>query len=158
MTKISTNTNIVGGKFLKTKSNGLKLIKGGTMMGIHSVAPVFNFSDDDLVDIISSSVYDIGYWACINNDTNEWWDARSELPKSSTFEDLMYHILKKGESILIMDVEDDEEEWDLTLDKLLNGIKLAIEQKYWDGDIDTIDGEVGDIVFQMALFGEIVYG
>lgn len=127
-------------------------------MNTYSVTPVFNFNDEAMIDIISSSVYDIGYWACINNDTNEWWDARSELPKGSTFEDLMYHILKKGESILIMDVEDDEEEWDLTLDKLLNGIKLAIEQKYWDGDIDTIDGEVGDIVFQMALFGEIVYG
>lgn len=127
-------------------------------MNTYSVTPVFNFNDEAMIDIISSSVYDIGYWACINNDTNEWWDARSELPEGSTFEDLMYHILKKGESILIMDVEDDEEEWDLTLDKLLNGIKLAIEQKYWDGDIDTIDGEVGDIVFQMALFGEIVYG
>jgi hypothetical protein len=127
-------------------------------MDTYSVTPIFKFNDEAMIDILSSSVYDIGYWACINNDTNEWWDARSELPKGSTFEDLMYHILKKGESILIMDAEDDEEEWDLTLDKLLNGIRLAIEQKYWDGDIDTIDGEVGDIVFQMALFGEIVYG
>lgn len=127
-------------------------------MDTYSVTPTFKFDDEAMIDILSSSVYDIGYWACINNDTNEWWDARSELPKGSTFEDLMYHILKKGESILIMDAEDDEEEWDLTLDKLLNGIKLAIEQKYWDGDIDTIDGEVGDIIFQMALFNEIVYG
>ena len=127
-------------------------------MSKYSITPEFKFSDEDMIDIISSAVYDIGYWGCINNDTNEWWDARAELPKDSTFEDLMYHILKKGESILIMDAEDDEEEWDLTLDKLLNGIKLAIEQKYWNGDIDEIDGEVGDIIFQMSLFGEIVYG
>jgi hypothetical protein len=127
-------------------------------MNTYSVKPEFKFNDETIIDIISSSVYDIGYWACINNDSNEWWDARAELPKDSTFEDLMYHILKKGEKIIIWDVEDDEESWDLTLEKLLNGIKLAIEQKYWDGDIDTIDGEIGDIVFQMALFGEIVYG
>lgn len=127
-------------------------------MNTYSITPEFKFNDEAMIDIISSSVYDIGYWACINNDTNEWWDARAELPKGSTFEDLMYHILKKGERILIMDAEDDEEEWDLTLDKLLNGIKLAIEQKYWNGDIDEIDGEVGDIIFQMALFNEIVYG
>ena len=127
-------------------------------MNTYSVTPEFKFNDEAMIDIISSTVYDIGYWACINNDTNEWWDARAELPKDSTFEDLMYHILKKGESILIMDAEDDEEEWDLTLDKLLNGIKLAIEQKYWNGDIDEIDGEIGDIIFQMALFGEIVFG
>jgi hypothetical protein len=56
------------------------------------------------------------------------------------------------------DVEDDEEVWELTIDKLLNGIKLTIEGGYWNGQIDDIDGEVGDIIFQMSLFGEIVYG
>jgi hypothetical protein len=127
-------------------------------MNTYSIIPEFKFSDEDIVDIISSAVYDIGYWACINNDTNEWWDARAELPKDSTFEDLMYHILKKGESILIMDAEDDEEEWDLTLEKLLNGIKLTIEKKCWNGNIDELDGEIGDIIFQYSLFNEIVYG
>ena len=128
------------------------------MMNKYSVNPEFKFNDEDMTDIISSAVYDIGYWACINNETNEWYDARAELPKDSTFEDCMYHILKKGESILITDAEDDEEEWDLTLEKLLNGIKLTIEKKCWNGNIDEIDGEVGDIIFQMALFNEITFG
>lgn len=124
----------------------------------YSVTPTFNFSDEDMIDIISSAVYDISHWGCIDNDRNEWWEARSELSKDSTFEDLMYHILKKGEKVLVLDTEDEDEWWELTLDKLLSGIKLAIENKYWDGDIDTIDGEVGDIIFQYALFNEIVYG
>lgn len=127
-------------------------------MNKYSVTPTFKFSDEDILDIISSAVYDIGYWACIDNDANEWWDARSELPKGSTFEDLMYHILKKGEKVIIFDVEDEDDSWDLTLDKLLNGIKLTIENGYWNGKIDDIDGEVGDIIFQHALFNEIVYG
>lgn len=127
-------------------------------MSKYSVMPVFKFSDEDILDIISSAVYDIGYWSCIDNDANEWWDARSELPKGSTFEDLMYHILKKGEKVIIFDVEDEDDSWDLTLDKLLNGIKLTIENGYWNGKIDDIDGEVGDIIFQYALFNEIVYG
>lgn len=127
-------------------------------MNKYSVMPTFKFSDEDILDIISSAVYDIGYWGCIDNDRNEWWDARSEIPKGYTFEDLFYHILKKGENVIIFDVEDEDESWDLTLDKLLNGIKLTIENKYWDGDIDTIDGEVGDIIFQYALFNEIVFG
>ena len=131
-------------------------------MNKYSVAPVFKFNDEDMLDIISSAVYDIGYWAVIDNDRNEWWEARAELPKGSTFEDLMYHILKKGEEIQILDAEDcdgeDVDYWSLTLEKLLNGIKLTIENKYWDGDIDSIDGEVGDIIFQYALFNEIVYG
>lgn len=130
----------------------------------YSVTPIFSYSDEDMIDIISSAVYDIGYWACIDNDSNEWWDARSEISKDATFEDLMYHILKKGEHIIIWDAEDDAydventDSWDLTLDGLLNGIKLAIQNKYWDGDLDTIDGEIGDIIFQYALFNEIVFG
>lgn len=127
-------------------------------MNKYSVNPTFNFSDEDMLDIISSATYDISYWAGVDNDANEWWDARSELPKGSTFEDLMYHILKKGEKVIFFDVEDEEETWDLTLDKLLNGIKLTIENGYWSGKIDDVDGEVGDIIFQYALFEEIVFG
>ena len=127
-------------------------------MDTYTITAEFHYDDDSMVDIISSAVYDISYWALIDNDTNEWEDARGKLPKDSTFEDLMYHILKKGDSVVIYDVEDDEEVWYLTLDKLLNGVKLTIENGYWDGDIDSIDGEVGDIIFQYGLFNEIVYG
>ena len=124
----------------------------------YEVKPTFSYSDEDMVNIISSAVYDIDYWSVIDNGTEEWDNARSETPEDFTFEDLMYHILKNGERIIIWDAEDDEESWELTLDKLLNGIKLAIQNKYWDGDIDTIDGEIGDIIFQYALFDEIVFG
>jgi hypothetical protein len=35
---------------------------------------------------------------------------------------------------------------------------MALEQNHWDGDIDSLDGEVGDVIFQFALFDEIVFG
>ena len=144
----------------------MKLLKGKLVINMktkkYNVQPTFNYSDEDIVDIISSAVYDIGYWGVIDNDRNEWWEARREVTEDTTFEDLMFHILKKGEEILILDREEMDEEdgefWSLTLDNLLNGIKLAIQNKYWDGDIDTIDGQVGDIIFQYALFNEIVFG
>lgn len=127
-------------------------------MNKYSVTPTFKFNDNDMIDIISSAVYDIGYWGGVH-DSNEYYEARDELSKEDrTYEDILYHMLKKGDAILMYDVEDESETWDLTLDKLLNGIKLTIENKYWDGDIDTIDGEVGDIIFQYALFEEIVFG
>ena len=127
-------------------------------MNKYAVAPIFQFDDNDMIDIISSATYDISYWGGVDNDSNEWWDARSELPKGYTFEDLFYHILKKGEKVIMFDVEDPDETWDLTLDKLINGIKLTIENGYWTGRMDDIDGEVGDIIFQYALFNEIVFG
>ena len=126
-------------------------------MNKYSVSPVFTFNNEDMIDIISSATYDILYWGGVNNDTATWDYARKELP-DGTFEDRMYHILKSGLSVEMFDVEDMDEVWHLTLDKLLNGIKLAIQNGYWNGDMDDIDGEVGDIIFQYALFNEIVYG
>ena len=126
-------------------------------MNKYTVTATFNFDDNAMIDIISSAVYDIGYWGGVNNDTVAWDNARDELP-DGTFEDRMYHILKSGHAVEMFDVEDMDEIWHLTIDKLLNGIKLTIENGHWDGNIDNIDGEVGDIVFQMALFDEIVFG
>ena len=127
-------------------------------MNKYSVTPTFKFSDEDMLDIISSAVYDIGYWGGIH-DSNEYYEARDELNKEDrTYEDILYHMLKKGDKILMYDAEDEFETWDLTLDKLLNGIKLTIENGYWTGRIDDIDGEVGDIIFQYSLFNEIVFG
>ena len=127
-------------------------------MNTYSVAPIFKYNDEDMIDIISSAVYDIGYWGRIDNTTEDWQHVSASLPSDSTFEDVRWALLKTGNSLRIEDVENDDEDYNLTLDKLLNGIKLAIEKKYWNGNMDDIDGEVGDIIFQMSLFDEIVFG
>ena len=123
-----------------------------------NIDTVLSYTDEDLIDIISCCIGDIGYWACIDNDRNEWWDARSDLPKDATIEDIILHILKKGERITLLDVEDDEEFWILTLDDLLKGIKMVIQDGEWNGNMWTIDGVVGDAIIQYALFDEIVFG
>ena len=127
-------------------------------MNKYSVMPVFEYSDDDMVGIISAAVYDIGYWSVIDNDTDVWNATSDSLDDDHTFEDVFYAILKNGMAVQLIDVEDDDEVWDMTFDKLLNGVKLAIQNGYWTGNIDDIDGEVGDIIFQYALFEEIVFG
>ena len=126
-------------------------------MSKYSVNPTFEFSDEDMIDIISSATYDISYWGGVH-DTNEYYEARDELNKSATYEDILYHMLKKGHKILMYDIENELETWDLTLERLLNGIRMTIENGYWSGNMDDIDGEVGDIIFQYALFDGIVYG
>lgn len=127
-------------------------------MNKYSVMPTFKFSDDDMIDIISSAVYDIGYWSVIDNDNDIWNSASDGMPENSTFEDVFWNILRGGKAVTMYDAEDDEEVWELTLNKLLNGIKLTIENGYWNGDMDDIDGEIGDIIFQYALFENIIYG
>lgn len=123
-----------------------------------SFTKTFTFDETEMTDVISSAIYDIGYWACIDNDTEVWHKTSDSLDDDHTFEDVFFEVLKSGNPVLLIDVEDVDEVWELTMDKLINGIKLTIEQNYWDGDFDNIDGEIGDIIFQMALFGEIVFG
>lgn len=125
----------------------------------YTFTKTITFSDSDLIDIISSAVYDIGYWSCIDNDTEAWYEARKEVAGVDyTFEDIFFHILKSGKTVKLVDVEDDEEVWELTLAKLLRGIQMAMDNGDWDGDVDELDGSIGDIIFQYALFDDIVFG
>lgn len=128
-------------------------------MNKYTFTKTFTFDDSDILDIICASVYDIGYWSCIDNDTETWHEAHKELEgEDACFEDVFFHILKSGKAVELFDVEDNEEVWELTLEKLLHGVEMAINNGDWDGDIDELDGAVGDVIFQYGLFDEIVFG
>lgn len=127
-------------------------------MSKYTITKTFTFYDEDILNVICSAVYDIGYWSCIDNDTEVWHKTSDSMDDDHTFEDVFFEILKNGQAVELIDVEDAEEVWKLTLDKLINGMQLAVEHNYWDGDVDSLDGEVGDIIFQMALFSQIVFG
>jgi hypothetical protein len=127
-------------------------------MNKYTLTKTFTFYDADILDVICSAVYDIGYWSCIDNDTEVWNNTSDSLDKDSTFEDVFFEVLKSGNAVHLIDVEDDEEIWELTFDKLLHGMQLAIDSGDWDGDVDSLDGSVGDMIFQYALFDEVVYG
>lgn len=74
--------------------------------------------------------------------------------------------ISRGGMLLLHDAEEDEE-YDLDLNQLLNGIKQAYDGNYFaeyewcDGKtIDTcqIDAEVADVIVQLALFDDVIYG
>lgn len=127
-------------------------------MNKYTFTKTFTFNDGDILDIISSAVCDIGYWSCINNDTDVWNNTSDSIDDDHTFEDVFFEILKNGQAVELIDTEDDEEVWKLTMDKLIHGIQMAIDNGDWDGDIDSLDGSIGDIIFQYSLFDEVVYG
>ena len=128
-------------------------------MNKYTFTKTFTYDDSDILDIISTVVYDIGYWCCIDNDTEIWHEAHNELEgEDACFEDVFFHILKSGKAVELIDTEDDEEVWELTLEKLLHGIRMTIDSGNWDGDIDSMDGSTGDMIFQYGLFDEIIFG
>lgn len=74
--------------------------------------------------------------------------------------------ISRGGSLILYDAESSDH-WELNLDKLLCGIQKAIEDNwfddydwYVDGKLDTteIDVDVADVIVQLALFDDVVFG
>jgi hypothetical protein len=74
--------------------------------------------------------------------------------------------ISRGGTLKLYDIEDEDEVYELTLEKFLNGFKLWIENGYdeygalqQDGTVDCceIDAACADAIVQLALFGEIVF-
>ena len=71
--------------------------------------------------------------------------------------------ISRGGTLILHNNEEDET-YELTLEKFLNGFKLYMEQigslTVDCGHIDTcdVDGDVADCIIQLAVFGKVVYG
>ena len=71
--------------------------------------------------------------------------------------------ISRGGTLKLYDIENPSETWELSLSKLLNGLKMYIESGGFgcveDGAIETgnIDACAADCIVQYALFGELVF-
>ena len=82
-------------------------------------------------------------------------------------------MLFDGKSVTVRDIEGDQESW-LSLSNLSYGIRKAFQEGYysdydwlvpdgggsnkWHLEPDQIDAEVADVIIQLSVLGEIVYG
>lgn len=96
----------------------------------------------------------IGYWAGINN-VGEAWENR---PEDYALSEMATKILLDGGSVEFYDVEDKEEKWSLTLEKLITGFAQNFNERPNDNSIEDGDASTYDSIIQYALFGKIVYG
>ena len=134
---------------------------------------------EDVVDILSSAMDGIGYWGRTvpNNEqykeAKKWLRENSEPDYAICYEEVIAKMLFDGESVTIRDIEDGQESW-LSLSNLSYGIRKAFQEGYysdynwlvpdgggsnkWHLEPDQIDAEVADVIIQLAVLGEIVYG
>ena len=115
------------------------------------------YTDEDMEDIVVTALEGgIGYWACLDNDNKDF----ENIPEDLATSEWCWRLLKEGKPIRFIDAEDVEEgeTWWLNLKMLLNGIAKAVEKGNWDGDMDIVDAEVADAIFQYAIFDDIIYG
>lgn len=119
-------------------------------------------SRQDITDIIVTALEGgIGYWACLDNRSDAFVLAPENEPESITAANLILD----GKAILLID-EEEKLAYTFTLESLAKGVRLWIEQaldRYHavsTGRIDTseIDAEMADMIFQLGIFDEVVYG
>lgn len=120
---------------------------------------------------------EIGYWGTIDANPDDYRAARTTLGKDDPlYEEVLTEILYNEGSLSVIDAEEPDTVYTLTLDGLIRGINMAIDQQYcydrtwWDvdrdanGDVnivlydDEMDGEVCDCIIQLALFGDVIFG
>ena len=134
---------------------------------------------EDVVDILSSAMDGIGYWGRIvpNNEqykeAKKWIRENEEPDYEICYEEVIAQMLFDGKSVAVRDIEDGQESW-LSLSNLSYGIRKAFQEGYysdynwlvpdgsgsnkWHLEPDQIDAEVADVIIQLAVLGEIVYG
>lgn len=137
---------------------------------------------EDVVDILSSAIDGIYYWGRIVPNDRQYEEAKKWIRANAEpdyddgeicYEEIIAQILFDGKSVTVRDIEDGKESW-LSLSNLARGIQTAFREGYYssynwlvpDGDgsnkwhlePDQIDAEVADIIIQLSVLGEIVYG
>ena len=134
---------------------------------------------EDVVDILSSAIDGIYYWGRIvpNNEqykeAKKWIRENEEPDYEICYEEVIAQMLFDGKSVTVRDIEGDQESW-LSLSNLSYGIRKALQEGYysdynwlvpdgggsnkWHLEPDQIDAEVADVIIQLSVLGEIVYG
>lgn len=109
-------------------------------------------TEDDIATIVSLALNGgIGYWAGIDNASQ---------PSHLYLDDWVVLRLLEGGSVKMYDREEEEDDsdWVLTLDKLVEGYKMNYINRPFDRNVEVGDAITGDCIFQYALFGKIVFG
>lgn len=114
-----------------------------------------SISDEDIDDIVCTALEGgITYWC---REARVVGDYLGEYASEQ---------ISRGGELILVDGESDDE-YTLTKQKLLNGIRLAIsnhyyeDYKWWNSNgIETynVDADVADVIIQLALFEDIIYG
>jgi len=112
-------------------------------------------TSQDIDDIMSTALEGgINYWCC-----------KAEVVGKRLGEYASDQI-SRGGTLILHDAESSDS-WPLNLETLLAGLTMAVEgdwysdyEWYGNGELDTsqIDAEVADVIVQLALFEDIIFG
>ena len=120
-----------------------------------TVIKEFEITQEDIDDIMCSA---------LEGGINYWCNRAKVIGKY--LGEYASEQISRGGSLVLYDAEDDKR-YMLNIHNLLNGIKKAIAENYYSeyewvvgNKIDTcqVDACVADVIIQLALFDDVIYG
>ena len=111
---------------------------------------IINLSKEEITNLLSTALYGSPWWK-VDNSTDEYKKAHGD-----TIEETLADILLKGQKVILIDMEEDEP-YELTLDKLYNGLEMFIKNG-GSINIEDYDLEEADSVLQYAVLGDVIWG
>lgn len=105
--------------------------------------------------IVSALTSGIGYWAKINDDTEEFNQLYDKVFCVSSA--IVEIILNGGEVSIESKSEEYKPKYKLSLNRLLKGIAMNIENRPWDCNMKHIDKTTADCIIQYAIFGDVLF-
>lgn len=121
---------------------------------IATVKIQMEITQQDIADIIITS-FEGGsnYWMGLDNTQPEF----ENKPKDVSLSEWTASLLLDKKVIHLYDIEDEDERWILTLDKLIKGIQQNAIERPYNFNTEVWDAEDTDYIIQYALFDKIVY-
>lgn len=111
---------------------------------------IYKLNHEEITDLLSTALYGSPWWE-VDNSTDEYKKAHGD-----TIEDSLADMLLKGQKVILIDMEEDES-YELTLDKLYRGLEMFIKNG-GSINIEDYDLEEADSVLQYAVLGDVIWG
>jgi hypothetical protein len=119
-------------------------------------------SETDINDLVSTALEGgINYWcgsARIKKDADKNYVGVA--PENREKVEFASDVISQGGTLVLRDVEDPKEVWELNLENMLKGIAQHCTKKGMSVAelMDNYDACDADCIIQYALFGELVFG
>ena len=122
---------------------------------------VSELTENDIVTILSGASSGVAYWC--SEMTLEEGVYKEYRKENDCIEDVYARALKDGKSLIFIDIEEEDEKYYLTYDRLLKGVEKFIESGrcYNINEIfeeSNEDADDMDCIIQYALFDKIIFG
>lgn len=125
------------------------------------VVGAVKITEEDVQDLVTTALCGgIGYWAKLDNSGAEF----DEAPEDECIDETVARLLIEGKTVELID-EEDGSVYGWTLANLLEGLSRYLSGSRSsivgdDGTLDMcmVDAEAADMIVQLGIFGETIYG